>query len=409
MIRLFPFKALRPTDEFVSKVASRSTGTEKDSEVFELLENNPFSYLHIVKPYIHFGDIYRRNTEHYPFAKNYFKQLLEQGVLVNDDEAAVYIYQQQSLEGKLYSGIVAGVSVLDYLEGFVKKHENTRTEKEERLVKHIDTIGAVGEPVLVATPDKASLEHWINKNIGVDPDIDFNDDYGNKHKVWKVTNSASLDEIVEIHKTVEALYIADGHHRIAATAEYCVRMHSAKSWKANQMYFMAYIVPEDQLIVKSFHRLLLGVKSELLFQSLDKAASFFDIQLSKEKVKPLTKGEFGLLTEKGWCILKRKDDFTKLQGLASLDVHYLEKYYFEHCLGINNTREDLRISFYNGDTPLEDLEGMIQRKEIVAAFTLAPSNIEEIKSVADNDESMPPKSTWIEPKLLTGMLIQPFK
>lgn len=408
MIRLFAFKALRPTSEFVAKVAGRSTGTEKDSEIFELLENNPFSYLHIVKPYIHFGDVSQRNTEHYPFAKNYFKQLIEQEVLVNEENAALYIYEQVNHEGRVFCGIISGVSILDYLEGNVKKHENTRTEKEERLVKHMDTIGAVGEPVLLSSPNSDLLKAWISKYKSEQTLFEFADDYGAIHKVWQITDNAAIEEISEYYMNTDSLYIADGHHRIAASTEYCVKMHSVKNMPKDKMFFMAYIVPEEQLVIKPFHRLLMGIKPEVLFQSLDKARAFFDIEFSDEPVRPLDKGVFGLLTEKGWCKLKRKDNFEILNGLDSLDVQYLETFFFERCLGITNTKEDLRISFYNGDTPLSELQAMIDKKEMVAAFTLYSCTIDEIKSVADNNENMPPKSTWIEPKLLTGMLIQPF-
>lgn len=408
MIRLFAFKALRPTSEFVARVAGRSTGTEKDSEIFELLENNPFSYLHIVKPYIHFGDISQRSTEHYPFAKNYFKQLIAQEVLVNEEKAALYIYEQINSDGRLFSGIISGVSILDYLEGYVKKHENTRTEKEERLVKHMDTIGAVGEPVLLSSPNSDQLNAWITKYKPEQTLFEFTDDYGAIHRVWQVIDTKAIEEIRENYKASDSLYIADGHHRIAASTEYCVKMHSVKSMPRDNMFFMAYIVPEEQLVIKSFHRMLMGIKPEVLFKSIDNAKAFFEIEFSNEPVKPLQKGMFGLLTEKGWCTLKRKDDFKTLNGLDSLDVQYLETYFFERCLGITNTKEDLRIAFYNGDTPLSELQTMIDKKEIVAAFTLYSCTIDEIKSVADNNENMPPKSTWIEPKLLTGMLIQPF-
>lgn len=408
MIKVYPFPALRPCPEFVESVAAKSTGTESDEELFAQLENNPFSYLHIVKPYMHFGDIYARNPVHYPFAKNYFRQMLEQQVLVSETEPCIYIYKQTYADGSVFEGVVLGVSALDYLSGAIKKHENTRTEKEERLMKHVATVGAVGEPVLLSLENDTLLNKWIESNKS-DQNILFNfsDRYNNRHEVWKISEPREIQSIQEIFAIQSALYIADGHHRIAASSAYCAHMHNSRNWTPEQMFFMAFVISEKHLQVKSFHRLVTDAIIPANFiQSLENS---FQVIQSANAVKPKSANEIGMYYNKNWyslTFLRDADEKSNVQ--QKLTLVRFEREILQNLLEIRDSKTDKRLDFVNGDTSLSELELKANEGKYQLIFTFFPNTISEIKAIADNNLTMPPKSTWIEPKMLTGMLIQRF-
>lgn len=409
MIRIFPFNAIRPSQSHVSQVAVSVNGTESDEQIKRIMETNPFSYLHVVKPQLHFGAEKADNEQHMLLARSYFNQLLEQNVLLNDELPSVYIYRQIAPDGSVYEGLILGVSAIDYLEGSIKKHENTLLEKEERMVMHVQATGGVGEPVLLSCPDNQVVKQWIALHKPEKHLFKFNSANNETHELWSVTDTQAIAELQNRFKAIESLYIADGHHRIAASSIYLTRMHSEQNWASGKMHFMALVLPEEDLNIKSFHRLVKGIGAEGVEKIVQECKTKFWIEKSDEPVIPEHKGEFGMITADGWYRLEfrnRKTDYGT--AAQNLDVSRLEQYVFHDILEFSNSNSDPRLSFVRGDMTPSELSVLINSKLIDVAFLLYPNTMAEIKEVADESETMPPKSTWVEPKLLTGMIIQKY-
>lgn len=397
-----------PSAEFADQVACRLSGGETDEQVKLELESNPFSYLHVVKSGIHFGENPGHREMHYRFARSYFGQMLEQKVLSQSETPAIYIYRQEFHEGHVFEGLVLGVSVIDYLEGSIKKHELTLTEKEARMAEHVTKTGVVGEPVLLSNPDETYTHKWINKHRPENPALEFDDAMGITHTVWAVTESEAIDEIQKNFRDTDSLYIADGHHRIAAGSLYLTHMHNEQNWTKEKLCFMAFVLPESTLWIKPFHRIIRSLGDSLVAEMVERCHDRFIVTPSAEPVVPEHKGEFGLCTRQGWYRLEFREDGNYHTPAENLDVTRLEKKVFADILHIKDSKSDPRLSFMRGDMPARELEIIINSGTADAAFILFPNSMAEIKSVADAGQTMPPKSTWIEPKLLTGMLIQKF-
>lgn len=407
MVRIFPFAALRPNAEYADQVACHVGGGLQQAELLEELVQNPLSYLHVVKPGLHFGD---KETQeiHYKFAGNYFRQMLEQQVLTKEDEPGIYIYRQTFPDGHVFEGLVLGISIIDYLEGSIKKHEYTLTEKEAKMVEHITHTGVVGEPVLIANPNGAYVKDWIRRHKKGDSILAFSDKAGILHEVWLESAKEGIAEIQQGFRDIDALYIADGHHRIAASSLYLTHMHNERNWPASKMCFMAYVLSDEDLWIKPFHRLVKGLDDKSLELFLAKLNARFTCVASATQVIPSSKGEFGLYTRKGWFKLSFRNVADYSTPAENLDVSRLEKYIFGEILGIKDSKTDNRLGFVRGDMRANELERMVDSGSTDAAFLLFANTMHEIKEVADAGQVMPPKSTWIEPKLLTGMLIQQF-
>lgn len=406
MIRVFPIKVIRPEPETVLQVSTRIGGSESIEHLTEELENNPFSYLHVVKPYIHFADP-EHQERHFPFGRNYFRQLKAQGVLVNEPERRAYIYRQtDARQGRVYEGYILGISVLDYDEDRIKRHEHTLTSKENKLLKHIETLGAIGEPMLlchIGGPDASLLE-----DVKGDPLFDFvTEEDGIRHEVWYIATD-KWPALAAEFAGLQALYIADGHHRIAATARY-LDQRLESGFAEEDCALMAYVLPAEQLQIKPFHRL---VKDLPHFEDWDlwlrKLGQGFDIEISASAVMGNEAGLFGMYSrEHGWFRLQLKEMYRPAMLPQALDVACLESLIFKDILGIEDSKTSEDLSFVRGDMPAAELEMLVASK-FALAFTVNPNSFKEIKDVADRHGVMPPKSTWIEPKLRTGMIIQEF-
>jgi uncharacterized protein (DUF1015 family) len=408
LVRIFPFQGIRPSQEYADKVAARILGTENDITLKEELVKNPASYLNLVKPHLVCANPNASKQALYDYALEYFANMLRQNILVVENEAAIYIYKQTLADGHEFTGIITAVSVLDYLGGTIKKHENTITAKESKMVADISATSVVGEPVLIACPQGNFINDWTKSNSVTNPTLDFYDPAGLSHQIWSVTDPFQIQVISSLMLGVETLYIADGHHRIAASSDFLTRMHNEQNWTGAKMAFMAFIIPEEQLWIKPFHRLINGITAGDIENLLIAATAKFDVEQSTSPVLPANKGEFGFCSAKGWYRLRFLTNADYNSPAQNLDVSRLEKYIFHDILNITDSKTDDRLHFVRGDISTEELETLIKSREIDAAFLLHPNSMQEIKEVADANETMPPKSTWVEPKLLTGMIIQQF-
>ncbi|MFY7946947.1 MAG: DUF1015 domain-containing protein [Bacteroidia bacterium] len=408
MVRVYPFAALRPTQEFVSQVASRTQSSSDTVSLQQELDSNALSYLHVIKSGISEKNPESSHRGHYDLAIQYFEGLKTSGVLIHEESPAIYIYSQKFPDNHIFEGLILGISAIDYLEGSIKKHEYTLTEKESRMVEHVTQTGVVGEPVLIANPNSAYTKDWIRRHRKGDPVLVFTDKDNIEHSVWAEKSKEAIAEIQLAFREIDSLYIADGHHRIAASSMYLTHMHNEKNWKAEQLCFMAYVLADTDLWIKPFHRLVKGFTEQEVQSMIDGLQDRFEVEFSKDPVIPAAKGTFGLYSRGGWLRLQFKEEAAYHTPAENLDVSRLEQYIFKSLLSIEDSKSDNRLGFLRGDVATQELEQLIQDGIFDLAFVLFANTMQEIQEVADAGQTMPPKSTWIEPKLLTGMLIQEF-
>ncbi|MEN9510329.1 MAG: hypothetical protein RLZZ370_148 [Bacteroidota bacterium] len=405
MPQIHPLKIIRPDFSFASQVSARISGSETQDELTQVLEGNPFSYLHVVKPYLHFADP-EHQERHFGFGRNYFRQLQDQKILIEEPVRQIMIYRQSDpAQGIFYEGILAGVAVADYLNGSVKKHEHTRTQKELKLVKHMEVTHAVGEPVLIcyeSAQKKVPLESWKG-----DIFCDFVCESGLQHQVWSIPETLHQN-VQEYFAEIPAFYIADGHHRIAATARY-FQGTEHKSESLEDQTFMSMILPAEQMTIKSFHRLIHWPLVHDIDEFLQQLSLKFTFVKSFTEVKPSNRGSFGLcINTSEWFSLTLKEEYRPAHYPEGLDVSCLEQYIFQEILNITDSKTDERLTFSRGDLYGSGLSELMQVHQANLTFTLFHNTFDEVKKVADEHGVMPPKSTWIEPKMRTGMIIQRF-
>lgn len=390
MIHIKPFAALRPVAAHVDQVVCGKHGSK-----------------------LHFGNVIRSlvgitlenlGEEDYLEAQQYFEKLQGNKVLIRENNTGIYIYKQTQPNGNVFHGVVVCVDYQDYLNGSVCKHENTLTSKQSLMVKHIETIRKVGEPVLLANPNDEFMTDWIQQHENADILFEFTDNHGKKHELWFVSNAAAVENLQASFLKTSRLYIADGHHRIASVASY-LQSHTDKALDCG---IMAYVLPESALQIKPFHRILKNTDTEEWLDMIHNASEDFYVELLNKPERPRKKGDIVALTPLGWYRLRLKPGHVKPNPSENLDVYRLEEFVFKKFFHIKDSKSDSRLEFLRGDEDLHTLQQWKNRGEIDGAFILYPNTIKEIKDVADAGETMPPKSTWIEPKIPAGMLINVF-
>jgi uncharacterized protein (DUF1015 family) len=390
VIHIKPFAALRPVAAHVDQVVCGKHGSK-----------------------LHFGNVIRSlvgitlenlGEEDYLEAQQYFEKLQGNKVLIRENNTGIYIYKQTQPNGNVFHGVVVCVDYQDYLNGSICKHENTLTSKQSLMVKHIETIRKVGEPVLLANPNDEFMTDWIQQHENADILFEFTDNHGKKHELWFVSNAAAVENLQASFLKTSRLYIADGHHRIASVASY-LQSHTDKALDCG---IMAYVLPESALQIKPFHRILKNTDTEEWLDMIHNASEDFYVELLNKPERPRRKGDIVALTPLGWYRLRLKPGHVKPNPSENLDVYRLEEFVFKKFFHIKDSKSDSRLEFLRGDEDLNTLQQWKNRGEIDGAFILYPNTIKEIKDVADAGETMPPKSTWIEPKIPAGMLINVF-
>lgn len=407
MVRIYPFDALIPAPDQAALVAARITGNTTEQDEIAYLRQHEFSFLHVVKPHLAVPPG-SSTADFLAYARHKTDELVANGILKPAGHSSVYVYEKTGTDGQVFTGLIAGVSAIDYLEGVIRKHEYTLPEKEEAMVAHIASTGVNGEPVLLSCPDGELLQAWCERHSTDQPHLDFVDSAACRHRLWVVSDQEAIESIQFKMSAKEALYIADGHHRIAAITDFLARKHSERNWSSKQMFFMAYILAEHKLSIKPFHRFIKGVSDTLVQQMLKAAEEKFAVERLETPELPRCKGEFVACTKLGWYrfIFRFEPDYGS--PARNLDVTRLEQFIFRELLEIEDSKTDERLAFVRGDMPLERVGQVIAAGNADIAFALYPNSMQEVKEVADADETMPPKSTWIEPKLPTGMIIQRF-
>lgn len=400
-----PFKALRPAAGLAAQVASRPYDVLNSAEARVEAGSNPNSFLHITKSEIDLPtgtDIHTQQV--YDKAKENLDNMISKGVLIREEKPCYYIYQL-IMNGRSQTGLVCGSSVNDYEKGIIKKHEFTRPEKELDRINHIKTTGAQTGNVFLAYRNVSAIdslvELWKNSH---QPEYDFVAEDGISHTIWIVNDDTTIATITNLFATkVPCTYIADGHHRAASAAK--VRKALGKKAPAGADYFLTTLFPADELNILDYNRVvkdLHGMEPDELISSLH---DDFDVTLiGKEAYRPEQFHDFGMYITGKWYKLTVRDDSYSDDPIGVLDVTILSKNILSKQFGIKDQRTDKRIDFVGGIRGLEELEKRVDSGEMAVAFSLYPVSIQQLFTIADEGEVMPPKSTWFEPKLRDGLL-----
>jgi uncharacterized protein (DUF1015 family) len=404
LIRAFP--ALRPAPGRAPEVIAPPYDVLNTEEARELAVGRPWSFLHISKPEIDLPpatDPYA--PEVYAKAAENLKKMVDAGVLKLDDQACYYAYRLIMGE-HVQVGLVAAASVADYDTNRIRKHEFTRPDKEDDRVRQIDALNAQTGPVLLAYPNAPEVDGILAAATQGSPDADGVAESGVRHTVWVIRDAASIARLTELFDAMPALYIADGHHRSASASRICASRKAANPAHTGDEaynYFLSVIFPHHQMRIFDYNRVIKDLNGLSEDDFMAKVAENFMIEMVNAPVKPAAPGEFGLYIGGRWMKLTIRADLIPADPVGRLDVSLLQNNLIAPILGINDPRRDKRIDFVGGIRGLGGLEKRVDSGEMVLAFSLFATRMEDLMAVADANEVMPPKSTWFEPKLADGL------
>ena len=405
------FKGYRPKKEFVKQVASRPYDVLNSAEAKEEVKDNPHSFLHVVKPEVDLPDgIDIHADEVYKKAKDSLNQLINDQMFVQDEGEALYIYAQ-TMFGRTQYGIVACAAVEDYMNDVIKKHELTRPDKEEDRMNHIRVTGFNAEPVFFAYPDHKDLDAIVAGIIKDTPEYDFETEDGVGHHFWTIKDVDTIRTIEDIFaKDIKNTYVADGHHRTAAAALV------GKEREANNPkhtgseeynYFLAVHFPAGQLTIIDYNRVVKDLNALSEVEFMDKLKQNFTIvEKGGEIYKPDTMHNFSMyISGKWYSLTANSDTYDDTDPIRSLDVTVLSDAILAPVLGIEDLRKSTRIDFVGGIRGLGELKRRVDSGEMKVAFALYPVSMKQLMDIADTNNIMPPKTTWFEPKLRSGLVI----
>ena len=402
------FKCVRPDRELVEQVASLPYDVYDRKEAKEAVAGKPYAFLNIDRPETAFDenfDMYSR--EAYIKARDLYAEFKDKGIYKKDDVESYYLYEL-TMNGRSQIGIVGLASVDDYLNDIIKKHENTREEKEIDRINHVDTVNAQTGPIFLAYKKNDALQKIISESILREPIYDFISEDNIGHRVWKVEEVYNK-RIAECFKAIPALYIADGHHRAASAVKVALkRRQQGNKDNEEYNYFLSVIFDERQLHILPYNRIILDFNKKSPEEIINLISKNFDIKESLVLEEIKEKNQFGMLINDKFFILKAKDSVIKSvekDPIKSLDVSILQDLVFEPIFGIKDPRTDERIKFAGGIRGVSYLKGEIESGKGKVAFLMHPTSMEELFAVADDNKLMPPKSTWFEPKLRSGIFI----
>ena len=408
-----PFRALRPTRELAPQVASPPYDVVSRAEAKIIAQGNPYSFLHINKPDIDVGDdIDAHDPSVYQTGRTNLDEFINSGILVKDEVDSFYLYRQIMGDHEQI-GLVAIASIDAYESGSIKIHEFTRPDKEEDRVRHMVELDAQVGPVFLTYSENPTLTDLMNEVAKGDPEYNFIDDSDIRHTFWLIQSSELVMSIDNAFDDVECLYVADGHHRSAAASrarhEYR-RKNKQHSGTESYNYFLVVIFPHSQMKILDYNRVLRDLNGMSVEDFLSAIQTNFYIEklASEDGAKPSKPLEYGLYLGNNWYRLNLKPEvisaINKDNPVNILDVSALEKYLLSPILGIHDQRTDRRIDFVGGIKGLPELKNRVTRDGWAAAIALYPTSIESLMRVADAGEVMPPKSTWFEPKLKSGLV-----
>jgi uncharacterized protein (DUF1015 family) len=408
MVRIEPFKGIRPRKDIVHLVASPPYDVLNKSEAKQLASGNDYSFLHIIKPEIDLPDtvdIY--SDQVYEKARSNFDRFLNEKIMVQDTDKHFYIYKQVWGD-HTQVGIVAGASVQDYQDDIIKKHEFTREKKEIDRMRHIETLNANTGPVFLTYKQNDRIDRLVDVAMKQEPEFAFQSPDTVNHFFYVVSKKELIDRIQQEFSALKSIYVADGHHRSAAATRIKKKrqqQNNAHTGNEEYNFFLSVIFPHNQMKIMAYNRVVKNENTLNQSELFHEISREFSIQETATKI-PENAHEFCLYIQGRWYLLKAKSlSFNADDPVESLDVSILQKNLLNPILGIKDPRNDNRIDFVGGVRGPEELERKVNSGEYHLGFSLFPTSIDQLFSVADSGNVMPPKSTWFEPKLKSGLVV----
>ena len=411
MVKIKAFKGIRPPREYAAEVASRPYDVLNSAEA--KAEATERSLLHIIKPEIDFDPIADEHSEEvYAKAVENFAAWREKGWLVQDEQECYYIYAQ-TMDGRTQYGLVACCHFEDYLEGRIKKHELTRKDKEEDRMIHVRNQKANIEPVFFAYPAREDMDALVAEVVAGQPEYDFTAADGFGHTFWKIEDQATINRITAIFESIPALYVADGHHRTAAAAlvgQECKRNNPNHTGTEEYCYFLSVIFPDNQLKIIDYNRVVKDLNGLSEAELIEALKVDFDVEeMGTEIYTPAALHNFAMYLGGKWYSMTAKPGtYNDSDPIGVLDVTVLSNLVWDKILGIKDLRTDKRIDFVGGIRGLGELSRRVDSGEMAVAFALYPVSMQQLIDIADTGNIMPPKTTWFEPKLRSGVVIHSF-
>lgn len=412
MAKIVPFIAVRPTRDKANLLAARSYESYTAAQVESRLRDNPFSFLHIVNP----GYRYQKEIsgeERYGLVKNRYQEFKEDGIFMQDEKPSFYIYKIVNRDGQEFNGFVGAASVQDYKDNIIKKHEDTLEFRVAMLKKYIKTVGFNAEAVLLTYPDNPELKSILDSVMQNRPEYEFTTTYRDTHYLWNVDDEALLNKIEQIFNAIPSLYIADGHHRSASSyllAEDLKKENPQHTGEESYNFFMSYLIPESDLKIYEFNRLVKDLNGMEKEEFLIKLDEHFRIEnRGTDYYKPSKVNHFSMyLDGEFYSLYLRKSKYKITNALDALDTHILYVTVLKPLLGIKDLRNDQRIEYSHGKKDLAYVKTVVDSGTFEVGFGLLPVTTEEMRNIADQGLKMPPKSTYIEPKLRSGVTVYEF-
>ncbi len=405
-----PFECVRPGERVADRVAALPYDVYNRQEACEVVKKEPLSFLKIDRAETQFDasvDTYAPQV--YQKAKELLEKAIADGTFITDTDRCYYIYEL-TMDGRSQTGIVACASIDDYQNNVIKKHENTRADKELDRITHVDTCSAQTGPIFLAYRANQVIDKEVDR-VKQSPSIyNFVSDDGIRHQVWKIADKAAVENIKNAFEKIDSIYIADGHHRAASAVKVGLKRRKNNpdyTGEEEFNYFLSVLFPDEQLMILPYNRVVKDLNGYTKEQFMEKIAQNFDITESDGQVMPDNKGTFGMYITGKWYRLTAKKEILSEDPVDGLDVAILQNNLLELVLGIHDPKTDSRIDFVGGIRGLDELEKRCN-EDCVLAFSMYPTSIKELFDVADAGKLMPPKSTWFEPKLRSGLFIHRF-
>ncbi len=413
-MKIRAFKGFRPVAEFASRVASRPYDVLDSDEARVEAKDNPWSFLNVVKPEITLpADIDHYSPEVYQAGSRNFLKLVNDGVFFQDRQDCLYIYEL-TMHGRSQTGIVACAAVEDYMQGRIKKHELTRPDKENDRKNHVRVSMLNAEPVFFAYKAVAELDTIVNRITTSKPAYDFTADDEIRHRFWVLNDPATINSIIAAFAAMPSTYVADGHHRTAAAAlvgHDLQQENPAHTGNEEYNYFLAVHFPDNQLAIFDYNRVVKDLNGHTAASLLEAISVAFTVgPASKQQIRPSALHQISMYLQGNWYLLQAKPGtYNDNDPIGVLDVTILSQQILEPVLNIRDLRTDKRIDFVGGIRGLGELERRVNSGEMAVAFAMYPVSMKQLMDIADNDLIMPPKVTWFEPKLRSGLVVHSLK
>lgn len=408
MADIKPFKCVRPAAEYAADVAALPYDVYNRQEAKKAVEGRPLSFLNIDRAETQFDDSVDTYADCvYDKAKELLESEIARGIFEQDEDDAYYVYEL-TMNGRSQTGIVACASIDDYLENRIKKHEKTRADKEEDRINHVDRTSAQTGPIFLAYRANDIINRIVDAGKTSQPLYDFTSEDGIKHTVWKISDAADVGQIRDAFDSINSIYIADGHHRAASAVKVGLKRREANPGYTGDEefnYFLSVLFPDEQLMIMPYNRVVKDLNGYSNDEFIDAVSKYFTVEEKGHRAfYPEQKGSFGMYLDGTWYLLTAKESIMSDDPVDGLDVAILQDYLLTPILGIGDPRVDKRIDFVGGIRGLDELERRAD-SDMKLAFSMYPTSICELFNVADADMLMPPKSTWFEPKLRSGLFI----